>query len=123
MNQVIIITGAYSGIGKATAELFSQKQWKVFSFLQREGKNDQANIQNVVVDMTSQDSIQKAIGSVYQNTGRIDNIVNNAGFGALGTFETSSHSERHNMFQVNVFGLLKMIQETLPFFRKQSEDY
>jgi len=116
---VIIITGASSGIGKATAELFAQMKWEVFSFSRKEIVPNHPNQKNLVVDITNPESIRSAIKSVYDSSGKIDVIVNNAGFGAFGAFETSSHSERNSMFQVNVFGLMNMIEETLPYLRKQ----
>ncbi|MCU0823564.1 MAG: SDR family oxidoreductase [Leptospira sp.] len=119
MSQTIIITGASSGIGKATAELFAERQWQVFSFSRKPGVHNHPNIQNLVVDISNPDSIQTAIQTVYKRVGRLDAIVNNAGFGAFGAFETSKHEERMSMFQINVFGLMNVIQKSLPYLRQQ----
>ena len=123
MNKVILITGASSGIGKETAKLFQAKNWKVAATMRSPQKS--RDLQKIVdlecfrLDVTDVDSIKTTISDALEKFGRIDAIVNNAGYGLVGAFEAASPEQIEKQFQTNVFGLMNVCREILPYFREQ----
>ena len=91
MNKVILITGASSGIGKETAKLFQTKNWSVAATMRDPEKSDDlqriADVETFRLDVTDTDSVKKAIADVLEKFGRIDAVLNNAGY-AVVAFET-----------------------------------
>jgi short-subunit dehydrogenase len=123
MNKVILITGASSGIGKETAKLFQTKNWKVAATMRVPEKAEDlqkiADIECFRLDVTDIDSIKSAINDTIEKFGRIDAVVNNAGYGLIGAFEAATQEQIEKQFQTNVFGLMNVCREILPYFRKQ----
>jgi short-subunit dehydrogenase len=123
MNKVILITGASSGIGKETAKLFQTKNWKVAATMRTPEKAEDlrkiADIETFRLDVTDVDSIKQAIKDVIEKFGRIDAVVNNAGYGLVGAFEASTQEQIEKQFQTNVFGLMNVCREILPYFRAE----
>ena len=123
MNKVILITGASSGIGKETAKLFQSKNWKVAATMRVPEKAEDlqkiADLETFRLDVTDIDSIQKAIAETLEKFGRIDAVVNNAGYGLVGAFEAATQEQIEKQFQTNVFGLMNVCREILPYFRQQ----
>lgn len=123
MNKVIFITGASSGIGKETAKLFQAKNWKVAATMREPEKAEDlrkiADLELIRLDVTDIDSIKAALGSALEKFGRIDAIVNNAGYGLAGAFESATQDQIEKQFQTNVFGLMNVCREILPYFREQ----
>jgi short-subunit dehydrogenase len=123
MEKVILVTGASSGIGKETAKLFQSKNWKVAATMRH--PETAADLQHIVdveciaLDVTDPDSIRAAIDKTLAAFGRIDAVVNNAGFGLQGPFELTTDEQIERQFQVNVFGLMQVCREILPYFREQ----
>ena len=123
MNKVILITGASSGIGKETAKFFQTKNWKVAATMRSPEKA--ADLQNIAdveclrLDVTDVGSIKAAIGETLDKFGRIDAIVNNAGYALAGAFEAATPEQIEKQFQTNVFGLMNVCREILPYFRRQ----
>ena len=123
MEKVILITGASSGIGKETVKLFQSKNWKVAATM-RNPENSQ-DLQNIVdvetfrLDVTDVGSIKSAIAQAIDKFGRIDTVVNNAGYGLVGAFEAATPEQIEKQFQTNVFGLMNVCREILPYFREQ----
>lgn len=123
MDKVILITGASSGIGKETVKLFQSKNWKVAATMRAPEKSE--DLQRIVdvecfrLDVTDVDSIKAAIQSALDKFGRIDAIVNNAGYGLVGAFEAATQEQIEKQFQTNVFGLMNVCREILPYFRQQ----
>ncbi|MGH9531597.1 MAG: SDR family oxidoreductase [Terriglobales bacterium] len=120
MTQTILITGASTGIGKATAELFFERGWNVVSTM-RTPKSDRtdARWQVARLDVTDPASIDAAIKDAVQRFGRIDAFVNNAGYGLSGTFESMDEARLRKQFETNVFGLMRCVKAILPQFRAQ----
>lgn len=114
--MVIIITGATSGLGKATAEYLSKLGHTIYSFSRRIG-ND-GNIKYLSCDIGNTADIKKSIERVIINEGRIDCLINNAGFGISGSFENNSVESIKNITNVNLIGTLEMCKECLPHLRK-----
>lgn len=124
MNKTVLITGASSGIGRETAEYFGRRGWNVAATMRNPGNLQSGfnleNIRTYPLDVTNPDSINQAISSVINDFGRIDVVVNNAGYGAVGIFEKASPAEIQQQFNTNVFGVMNVIREILPYFRKQA---
>lgn len=127
MEKVILITGASSGIGKETAKLFQAKSWKVAATMRSPEKAEDlqriADVECFRLDVTDVDSIRSAIDSTIEKFGHIDVIVNNAGYGLVGPFEAATQEQIEKQFQTNVFGLMNVCREILPYFRKQKRGY
>ena len=97
MNKVILITGASSGIGRETAKLFQTKNWRVAATMRAPEKAEDlqrvADIETFRLDVTDTDSIKQAIADVLEKFGRIDAVLNNAGYGLVGAFEAASREQ------------------------------
>jgi short-subunit dehydrogenase len=123
MNKVILITGASSGIGKETAKLFQIKNWKVAATMRSPEKAEDlqhiADVETFRLDVTDTDSIKQAIADTLEKFGRIDAVVNNAGYGLVGAFEAASQEQIEKQFQTNVFGVMNVCREILPYFRQE----
>ena len=123
MDKVVLITGASKGIGRETALLFQTKSWKVVATMRTpdEAADLQriADIECIRLDVTDIDSIKSAIAQTLEKFGRIDAVVNNAGYGLVGPFEAATQEQIDKQFQTNVFGLMNVCREILPYFRDQ----
>lgn len=121
MTQTIFITGASSGIGKATAEYFHMKRWNVVATMRRpENEDELRKLDNLLVtrlDVTDSASIQAAVEEAIERFGRIDALVNNAGYGAYGPLEAFTMDQIRRQFDTNVIGLLEVTKAVLPHFR------
>ena len=121
-KQVAIITGASSGIGKVTAISLIQAGYTVYAGARRvEMMQDiaQVGVQIAFLDLTEQESITDFVDKVLEREGRIDVLVNNAGYGSYGAAEDVPLDEARRQFEVNVFGLAAMTNAVLPTMRKQ----
>jgi NADP-dependent 3-hydroxy acid dehydrogenase YdfG len=124
MNKVVLITGASSGIGKETAKLFQSKNWKVAATMRSpETSNELQSITDIEcfrLDVTDPVSIRSAIASAIDKFGRIDAVVNNAGFAVVGPFEAADQDDIERQMQTNVYGVMNVCREILPIFREQN---
>lgn len=121
-QRIAIVTGSSSGIGRKTAELLAQNDYYVFAMARRLDRLEQirsVNIEPVRLDVTNAPAIQAAVSHIISTKGRIDVLVNNAGFGQLGAIESVSMEAAHQQFEVNVFGYARFMQEVLPHMRTQ----
>lgn len=121
MKQTIFITGTSSGIGKETAKLFQSKGWNVVATMRNPEKESELNqLQNVLLtrlDVLDLTSIDEAIKLGIQKFGKIDVLVNNAGYGAYGPLESFPRERILKQFNTNVIGLLDVTRAILPHFR------
>ena len=122
MNNVVLITGASAGIGKTTAKLLLANGYKVYAGARRlenlrELETLGAGIMRL--DVTDEASLKSAVDTVIKAEGRLDVLINNAGYGAHGAIEDVPMSEARRQFEVNVFGLARLTQLVLPIMRKQ----
>ena len=117
MSQVILITGASSGIGKATATYLHQKGYTVYGTSRR--KIDDTPFQMIQMDITNEEAIAKGVQAILEQTGKIDVLINNAGLGTAGALEETPLADIRNVFDTNVTGVVKLIQEVLPVMRQQ----
>ena len=117
MNQVAIVTGGTSGIGKATALALKASGCTVYEFSRR--AQGVEGLHHIAADVTSEDSIRAAVAQVMDAEGRIDILVNNAGFGISGAIEFTSTTDAKSLFDVNFFGMVNMNRAVLPVMRQQ----
>ncbi|MDB4946788.1 MAG: Short-chain dehydrogenase of various substrate specificity [Labilithrix sp.] len=121
MNKTILVTGASSGLGRATAKHFHSKGWNVIATMRAPDKETELTglDRALVVRLDVQDaaSIQDAVDAGLARFGRIDALVNNAGYGAYGPLEATSLERIRRQFEVNVFGVLATTKALLPHFR------
>ncbi|MFQ3574934.1 MAG: SDR family oxidoreductase [Cytophagales bacterium] len=121
MKKTILITGASSGIGKATAVFFHQKGWNVVATMRKpENENDlkeDTSLKILALDVENKESIKHAIASSISLFGKIDVLLNNAGYGAYGPLEAGSDEEIRKQYDVNFFGVIDCIKEILPHFK------
>ncbi|HVM33193.1 MAG TPA: SDR family NAD(P)-dependent oxidoreductase [bacterium] len=117
-KKVVLVTGASSGIGKATAELLAAKGFKVYG-TSRRPQGDGAGFSMLAMDVLTEDSIRKAVDKILKAEGRIDVLVNNAGNFQGGALEETSIPEAQAQFDTNVFGVLRVTQAVLPAMRAQ----
>lgn len=121
MNKTIFITGSSSGIGKATAKLFHEKGWNVVATMRRpEKESELSKLDRVLVtrlDVTDPGSIKAAVKQGTERFGKIDVLLNNAGYGVFGPLEATTLEKIREQFATNVFGLLETTKALLPIFR------
>jgi short-subunit dehydrogenase len=121
-SKIAIVTGASSGIGAATAELLANSGYKVYGTSRKGAQNKQHSYTMIAMDVNNEESIEAAIKEILQIEGRIDLVVNNAGFGiAPGGAEESSIEQTKMMFDTNFFGIIRMTRAVVPHMRKQGE--
>jgi len=123
MTKTVLITGASSGIGNATAKLFHAEGWNVIATMRDPSKEAELNrLSNTLVtrlDVSDLASIETAIAAGIEKFGAIDALVNNAGYGVFGVFEAASREKIQQQFDVNVFGVMDTIRALLPHFRER----
>lgn len=123
MNKTILITGSSSGIGKAAAELFVSNGWNVVATMRSPDKENGlmagSNLVLTRLDVLDNASIEAAVQDALKRFGRIDVLVNNAGYGLVGPFETATQEQIERQFATNVFGVMNVTRAILPHFRKQ----
>jgi NAD(P)-dependent dehydrogenase (short-subunit alcohol dehydrogenase family) len=119
--KTVLITGCSSGFGRASAKLFARNGWNVVATMRdvaRAGDlTKQPNTLLTHLDVQDRASIEEAIQAAIARFGRIDALVNNAGFGLHGLFETTPPEKIREQFDVNVFGVMDVTRAVLPHFR------
>ena len=122
MTKVILITGASSGIGFDAAEAFAQQGHRVYAAARRVERMEPLKALGVVpirMDVTDSASMEAGVQAILEAEGRIDALVNNAGYGYFGAIENVTLEEARRQLEVNVFGLARLCQLVLPSMRKQ----
>jgi short-subunit dehydrogenase len=118
--QIALVTGASSGIGEATAQRLTQAGYKVYGTSRRGGQAGQRSFEMLPLDVTSDASVNAAVQQLMQREGRIDLLVNNAGFGvAAAAAEDSSMVQAQAIFDTNFFGMVRMVRAVVPHMRSQ----
>ena len=119
--MIILVTGASSGIGYESAILLAQKGHKVYGAARRVERMEplkEYGITPMSLDVTSEESMQKCVADILAAEGRIDVLVNNAGYGYFGAIENVTLDEARRQLEVNVFGLARLTQLVLPSMRE-----
>lgn len=121
-NKVILLTGASSGIGYDTAVALAQQGHKVYAAARRVERMEplrQYGIVPLKMDVTDEASMQEGVKTLLDAEGRIDVLINNAGYGYFGAVENVPMDDARNQLEVNVFGLARLCQLVLPTMRAQ----
>ncbi|MEZ0581188.1 SDR family NAD(P)-dependent oxidoreductase [Nocardioides sp. MH1] len=118
----VLITGCSSGIGEATALRLVRKGWDVHATARRPETLSalaEAGCSTLALDVTDEDSMTTAVAAVLDSRGRIDALVNNAGYSQSGALESIDLTDVRRQFETNVFGLIRLAQLVLPAMRRQ----
>ncbi|CAB3700869.1 3-phenylpropionate-dihydrodiol/cinnamic acid-dihydrodiol dehydrogenase [Paraburkholderia sediminicola] len=117
---IALVTGASSGIGEATANRLAKAGYKVYGTSRRGAQAGQRTFEMLPLDVTSEESVEAAVKEVLRLQGRIDLLVNNAGFGVSpAAAEESSLDQARAIFDTNFFGIVRMTRAVLPHMRQQ----
>ena len=118
--KTALVTGASSGIGQATAERLVAAGFKVYGTSRRGAQAGQRSFEMLSLDVTSDESVEAAVSEVMRREGRIDLLVNNAGFSvAPAGAEESSIEQARSIFDTNFFGIVRMTRAVVPHMRRQ----
>jgi NAD(P)-dependent dehydrogenase (short-subunit alcohol dehydrogenase family) len=119
-SPVVLVTGVSSGIGLAIASALAAKGFEVFGTSRNPSRTEPIpGVELVQLDVTDDASVTRAVATVIERAGRIDVLVNNAGFGVFGAAEESSITQAQQLFDTNLFGLVRLTREVLPYLRAQ----
>lgn len=119
-TPIALVTGASSGIGAATAEKLTQAGYQVYGTSRRGPQAGRRPFEMLTLDVTRDESVAATVDEVLRREGRIDLLVNNAGFGvAPGGAEESSIEQARTIFETNFFGLVRMTRAVVPHMRRQ----
>jgi NAD(P)-dependent dehydrogenase (short-subunit alcohol dehydrogenase family) len=120
MTKTVLVTGASSGVGEATARLFAAKGWNVVAASRSTGKFDPGEkMLPLFLDVTDKATIADAIEKTRHRFGGLDVLVNNAGIGLAGPLEAVTDRQLRAIFDTNFFGVAAMIQAVVPLMRRQ----
>ncbi|MFK0690604.1 oxidoreductase [Mesorhizobium sp. IMUNJ 23033] len=120
-GKTAIVTGASSGIGRASAEALARAGFTVFGTSRRAASIGPNGVTMLACDVTDDGAVNTLVSNVLSRTGRIDLLVNNAGVGLLGGAEESSVAQVQALFDVNLFGVIRMTNAVLPSMRRRGQ--
>jgi short-subunit dehydrogenase len=120
-GKTAIVTGASTGIGRASAEALAQAGFTVFGTSRRQMNDGPRQVSMLTCDVTDDAAVYSLVSTVLSRSGRIDVLVNNAGIGLLGGAEESSISQVQALFDVNLFGVMRVTNAVLPSMRQRRQ--
>lgn len=122
MKKTALITGTSTGIGRATALYFQQRGWNVAATMRTPAKETELGqlpgVACIALDVTRPESIRQGLQAAIERFGKLDAVVNNAGYALNGPFEASTQEQIRRQFETNVFGLMEVCRQVLPHFRQ-----
>ena len=116
-GRVVLITGASSGIGEACARYLAERGFRVFGTSRRGARAARDGVEMVAMDVDSDASVEAGVAEVLQRAGRIDAVVNNAGWALAGAVEDTSADEARAQMETNLFGVWRVCRAVLPAMR------
>ena len=116
MREIAVITGGTSGIGRATALYLREAGYTVYELSRREQGVE--GLHHIRCDITDEDQVRSAVAEIMDRAGRIDVLVNNAGFGISGAVEFTDTAEAQRLLDVNFFGMVRMNKAVIPHMRQ-----
>lgn len=119
MGQVILVTGASSGIGRAIASRLVRAGHRVFGTSRNPKSPNQDGIEMLALDVTQDESVAACVAEVIARAGKLDVLINNAGVELLGALEETHINEAKALFETNFFGVMRMVNAVLPTLRAQ----
>src|SRR3989440_8221697 len=117
MSQTILVTGASSGIGQSTARLLAERGFTVFGTARKPDASKREPFTMLALDVRSDESVRTCVDQVMAKAGRLDVLVNNAGYAMMGAAEETSVEEARAQFETNFFGIVRMVNAVLPAMR------
>lgn len=124
MQKTIFITGASTGLGKATATLFQSKGWRVIATMRNPGKDTELsllkNVTLLPLDVTNAQQIDSTIKQALSMSD-VDVVFNNAGYGLIGPMESITDQQIERQFETNVFGTMRVTRAFIPYFRERKK--
>lgn len=120
-QKIVLISGATGGIGKAAIEAFQEDGWKIWAGYRTppEHAENNPNIRWIYLDVTRDETIEKVVATIIEEDGKIDALINNAGYGIIGIEEAVSIEEAQQLFDVNFFGAFKLMQRVIPHMQSR----
>ena len=119
-ETVVLLTGGSSGIGQCTARYLAEAGCRVYELSRRD--SSQPGIIHLTCDVTREEQVQAAVKTVAEREGRIDIVVNNAGFGISGAVEFTQTADAQRLLDVNFFGMVRVNRAVLPYMREEGTD-
>ena len=122
--RVVLITGASSGVGQATARLLSQRGFTVFGTSRNPSSADSIpGVEMLSLDVRADDSVRTCVEATVNRSCGIDVVINNAGYELAGALEELSSEEARAQFETNFFGVVRMVNAVLPLMRQQKRGH
>ncbi|MCZ1265045.1 SDR family NAD(P)-dependent oxidoreductase [Paenibacillus tundrae] len=123
LSKTILITGTSTGFGKELVLQFAKREWNVVATMRDTSKaaaefSQYSNVQVLALDITNQEMTHEVVDAVTRQYGRIDVLLNNAGYAQAGIFEEVSVDQARQQYETNVFGVMTTIQAVLPQMRE-----
>jgi NAD(P)-dependent dehydrogenase (short-subunit alcohol dehydrogenase family) len=123
-QKVVLITGASSGVGQSTARLLSQRGYTVIGTSRNSASAEPVPaVEMLPLDVRADDSVRACVDAVFSRVGRLDVLINNAGYELAGALEELSAEEARAQFDTNFFGVVRMVNAVLPFMRQQGRGH
>jgi NAD(P)-dependent dehydrogenase (short-subunit alcohol dehydrogenase family) len=123
-QRVVLITGASSGVGQSTARLLAQRGYKVFGTSRHSTTSEfTPAVEMLTLDVRADGSVRACVDAVVNRSGRLDVLINNAGYELAGALEELSSEEARAQFETNFFGVVRMVDAALPLMRRQKRGH
>jgi len=119
-KKIVLITGVSSGIGQATARLLAQRSFTVFGTSRNPTSVETiSGVELLPLDVCSDEAVEACLKTLFKKTGRLDILINNAGYVLRGAIEEPTLEESKAQFETNLFGVIRMVKGVLPIMRRQ----